>query len=155
MVFVKRKYVFIRLYRPSPAGYSHSGAEFTTAQEVPDTSTQMHSKYIPTYLTMVFVTKEYVFVRLYCPSRQASRTLERSSSLHQNRSGVHCTKGTRWITSNAFQIHSYVLTMGFVKKRYMCSSGSITLRCRPLALRSGVHHCTRTGMEFTTAPNST
>src|SRR6266849_4010647 len=74
---------------------TRAGEEFTTAQEVPDTSTQIHSKSIPTYLTMVFVTKEYVFVRLYCPSRQASCTLERSSSLHQNRSGVHCTKGTR------------------------------------------------------------
>src|SRR6266849_5912202 len=151
MVFVKKEYVFVRLYRPSrqasrtperssplykkyqidplkyientflhpqpwflskrnmcSSGYialhgrllalrsgvhhcTRAREEFTTAQEVPDTSTQMHSKYIPTYLTMVFVTKEYVFVRLYCPSRQASRTLERSSSLQQNRSGVHCT----------------------------------------------------------------
>src|SRR6266852_5364180 len=112
MVFVKRKKVFIWLYRPSlqatrtPArssslhksrrGVHHctrARAEFTTAQEVPDTSTQMHSKYIPTYLTMVFVTKEYVFVRLYHPSLQATCTPERSSSLHKNRSGVHhCTK---------------------------------------------------------------
>src|SRR6266849_1334766 len=118
-------------------------AEFTTAQEVPDTSTQMHSKYIPTYLTMVFVTKEYVFVRLYCPSRQASRTLERSS-LHKRYPIDHlkCIPNTFLRPNHGFcQKKIYV----FVRLYHP----SLQATCTPERSSSlhknryGVHHCTK------------
>jgi hypothetical protein len=100
MVSVKKKNVFVRLCR-----YSDSGAEFTTAQKVADRSAQMHSKYIPTSLSMAFVKEEYVFVRLYRPSRQASRTQERSSPLHKK---YHIY---------SLQCIPTSLTMVFVKKK--------------------------------------
>ncbi len=153
MVFVKRKKVFIWLYRPSlqatrtPArssslhksrrGVHHctrAGAEFTTAQEVPDRSAQMHSKHISTYLTMVFVKKEYVFVRLYRPSRQASRTPERSSPLYKK----YQIDPLKYIENTFLHPQPW-----FLSKRNMCSSGYIALHGRLPALRSGVHHCTR------------
>jgi len=113
---------------------TRAGAEFTTAQEVPDRSAQMHSKRISTYLTMVFVKKEYVFVRLYRPSRQASRTPERSSPLYKK----YQIDPLKYIENTFLHPQPW-----FLSKRNMCSSGYIALHGRLPALRSGVHHCTR------------
>src|SRR6266849_2064530 len=96
-------------------GFLHSRVEFTTVQEVPDRSTQMHSKYIPTYLTMVSVKKKNVFVRLY----------------RYSDTGAEFTTAQK-VSDRSTQMHSkYIptyLTMVSVKKKRMCSSGYIGTR---------------------------
>ncbi len=75
--------------------------------------------------------------------RQATRTPERSSSLHKSRRGVyHCTRSTRYLHSNAFKIHSYIPNHGFCYKR-------ICVRPALLPFATGFTH---SGAEFITAP---
>src|SRR6266852_5304576 len=75
--------------------------------------------------------------------RQATRTPERSSSLHKSRRGVyHCTRSTRYLHSNPFKIHSYIPNHGFCYKR-------ICVRPALLPFATGLTH---SGAEFITAP---
>src|SRR6266849_3621764 len=114
-------------------GFLHSRVEFTTVQEVPDRSTQMHSKYIPTYLTMVSVKEKYVFVPLYRPSRQASCTLEWSSPLHKK----YAIEPLKCI-QNTF-LHPFVWLYRPLLQATHTPERSSSLHKN----RGGVHPCTR------------
>src|SRR6266852_4889932 len=118
---------------------TRAGEEFTTAQEVPDTSPQMHSKYIPTYLTMVLSKKDICVRPALSPF--AAGHLHSGAEFITAQEPVWSSPLHQIVLDRFAQMHSkYIptsLTMVFVKQKN-CSSSYIALHCRLPALRSGV-----------------